>query len=115
MSIVNSWWALEFKKSVTIIFIYFLGYISVSLEKIDVVNERMEADPSLTKYIKKEKDIQARILNSFQVNKEFRIPLTPMGVVAHSLRTLDHSPVPPSAWPEIVRAVVCKVAFKHLP
>ena len=38
-----------------------------------------------------------------------------MGVLAHRLRMLDHSLVPPSTQAEIFRRNVCRVTFKHLP
>ena len=40
-----------------------------------------------------------------------KIPLAPMGALAHRLRMLDRSLVPPSTQAEIV----CRVTFKHLP
>ena len=43
--------------------------------------------------------------------KRFKIPLTPIGVLAHRLRTLDRSLVPPSAWAEIFR---CTCLQSHL-
>ena len=38
-----------------------------------------------------------------------------IGVLAHRLRTLDRSLVPPSTRAEISGTRVCKVTFKHLP
>ena len=40
-----------------------------------------------------------------------KFPLTPMGVLAHSLRTLDRLHFPPSAWVEIFR---CTCLQSHL-
>ena len=47
----------------------------------------------------------AKMDNSLEILVKF--PLTPMGVLAHHLRTLDRLLVPPS--------FVCRVTFKHLP
>ena len=42
-------------------------------------------------------------------------PLTPMGVLAHRLRTLDRSLVPHQHERKFSGARVCRVTFKHLP
>ena len=44
-----------------------------------------------------------RKVTTSERDKRRKFPLTMMGVLAHRLRTLDRSLVPPSAWAEIFR------------